>query len=130
MAMRMVVMTAASAVAAERRSGSCSDLGYGRSWCSSVGRTHRLVYRSTASSSDQVEGVRQQLEQALEVLLGSLGTPGQSDDEGSGSFCSLSEVYSYDWAREGGERRDGEGMGEHERNEPRSWFVDERSDCL
>jgi hypothetical protein len=125
----MVVMPAASAMA-ERRRGSGSDRSCRRRWRSSVGRAHRLVYRSTAASSDQVEGMRQQLEQALEVLLCSLGAARQCDDERAGSFCSISEVYSNDRSRESGERRDGERMGEHEGNEPRRWLVDERGHCL
>jgi len=129
-AVGMVVVTAAAASMAERRSGSRSDRSCRRGWRSSVGRAHRLVYRSTASSSDQVEGMRQQLEQALEVLPCSLGTARQCDDEGAGSFCSISEVYSNDRSRERGERRYGERMSEHEGNEPRRWLVDERGHCL
>lgn len=86
--------------------------------------------RAAAGAAGEFEGVREDAQEALEILLGRLGAAGERDDESAGAVVGGREDDAGDRAREGGKWGDGEGRGEHGHDEAWCWTVDQGGECL
>lgn len=79
----------------------------------------------------QLQRMRKNSQQALQVLLRALGTPRKRNDERAASGERVwREANAGDWAGESRHGSDGEGVGEHQRNEARCMLVDQRGESL
>lgn len=83
------------------------------------------------SAGREVDGVREDAEQALEVLRRALGTAWQRDDHRPRPRVVLvRDADARDWARQRGKWGDGERVREHQRDQPGRGLVDQRCECL
>lgn len=91
-----------------------------------------LVHRGrpAARSPRELERVRQDAQERLEVLLGGLGAAGEGHDEGTGAVACGRVDDAGDGARERGKWGDGEGRGEHGDDEPGGGAVNEGGNGL